>query len=466
MISKDFLDEERKKLWKEVVSLKDEIASLREDVNKATPDYEAEAKQSSKKASEYRNRSMEAKESADSALASTLSVKQSIEDFHSDLSTKKEEVQSALTVCGEATENVEEFYKKIVKLDDLLLKYDEYSSQVEEIKSYHDKGEETSTKINLLYSTISKKKKEVDEVYVNIFGYEEEDEETGEVKPVAGLKEDLEKAYSDLSSSIEQAHVALNTLEETTSEKNDKFLIAQEEKVVEKIGKWESEHAATSKKVKDLLPDALTAGLSHAFSEKRTSEIESGEKLNKVFNWSIFGLVLVSLVPFAVNAYLLNHGKGLEDVIRDLPRLLTSIIPLYIPLVWLAYSSNKKANLSKRLVEEYTHKEVLSKTFEGLSSQIESIEEDSISAELRIKLLYNLLDVSAENPGKLISNYDTSDHPLIDALEASSKLGESVKKLDKIPGLAKISGLLDKRAKRLIKEQTDNITDALESVDG
>ena len=74
------------------------------------------------------------------------------------------------------------------------------------------------------------------------------------------------------------------------------------------------------------------------------------------------------------------------------------------------------------------------------------------------------MEVSAENPGKLISNYNSSDHPLIDALETSSKLGENMRKLDKFPGLAKISELLDKRAKRLLKEQTDNITDALEAV--
>jgi len=56
--------------------------------------------------------------------------------------------------------------------------------------------------------------------------------------------------------------------------------------------------------------------------------------------------------------------------------------------MWVAYSSNRKMNLSKRLSEEYSHKEVLSKTFEGLSTQINNISDEKISGDLRNKLLY------------------------------------------------------------------------------
>tara|TARA_B110000211_G_scaffold31269_1_gene31730 strand:- start:2648 stop:4048 length:1401 start_codon:yes stop_codon:yes gene_type:complete len=464
MISNDFLDEEREKLWKEVLSLKDDVALLRVDLDKGTSDYEAEAKQSSRKSSEYRNRSQAAKEAAESALESIHLNQKYIDALHRKFRGHSDHIDNVLIQCNEATNKFDNFYTKIKDLETLLSKYDDYVSQINDINSYHDQSEETNSKINVLYSAISNHKKEVDEIYLSIFGFEENDEETGEARFISGKKQELEKAYSALSSGINEAESNIESLKESTSQSNEEFLNEQAEKVGEQIEKWDTEHASTTKKIKDLLPDALTTGLSHAFSEKRKSEINSGEKLSRVFGFSILGLVIVSLIPFGVNAYLLSGGKGLEDVIRDLPRLLTSIIPLYIPLVWLAYSSNKKANLSKRLVEEYTHKEVLSKTFEGLSSQIESIEEESISSELRIKLLYNLLEVSAENPGKLISNYNSSDHPLIDALETSSKLGENMRKLDKFPGLAKISELLDKRAKRLLKEQTDNIADALEAV--
>ncbi len=136
--------------------------------------------------------------------------------------------------------------------------------------------------------------------------------------------------------------------------------------------------------------------------------------------------------------------------------------PLYIPVLWLAYSANKSLKLSKRLIEEYTHKEVLSKTFEGLSQQIENIEDKDISSDLRTKLLYNIIEVNSENPGKLITDYNKSDHPLMDALDKSFKLANAVDKLSEIPGLSKLAAVLDKKSKRIIKEKQEKTNEGLD----
>ncbi|WP_170964616.1 hypothetical protein, partial [Vibrio sp. F13] len=70
---------------------------------------------------------------------------------------------------------------------------------------------------------------------------------------------------------------------------------------------------------------------------------------------------------------------------------------------------------------------------EGLSTQISKIGEDESSGELRTRLLFNLLQVNSENPGKLISDYNNSDHPIIDAIDKSSKLADAINKLDNVP---------------------------------
>ena len=56
-----YLEEERIKIW-------DRITELETSLNKKTSDYERDAKQASKKTSEFRNRSNEAKEQAENLL--------------------------------------------------------------------------------------------------------------------------------------------------------------------------------------------------------------------------------------------------------------------------------------------------------------------------------------------------------------------------------------------------------------
>src|SRR5690606_26841196 len=96
---------------------------------------------------------------------------------------------------------------------------------------------------------------------------------------------------------------------------------------------------------------------------------------------------------------------------------------------------------------------VLSKTFEGLSTQLESLENSPSSEELRTKLLFNILEVSSENPGKLISNYDKSDHPLMDALDKSIQLSNAISRIAKIPGMSKLVTTLEQKSDRMLAEE-------------
>jgi hypothetical protein len=174
-------------------------------------------------------------------------------------------------------------------------------------------------------------------------------------------------------------------------------------------------------------------------------------------------MVAVSLIPFGVDAYqLVGQGADLISVIKNTPSLIVAILPLYFPVLWFAYSSSKKLNLSKRLIEEYTHKAVLGGTFSGLSNQIESLpRESAVRDELRTRLLFNLLQVSSENPGKLITDYNKSDHPLMDALENSAKLSGSIETLSKLPGFSAIAQKLAARTEEILSNETKKVVDGL-----
>ena len=131
-------------------------------------------------------------------------------------------------------------------------------------------------------------------------------------------------------------------------------------------------------------------------------------------------------------------------------------------MLWLAYSSNKRINLSKRLIEEYTHKAVLGMTFDGLSNQVETLScEENVRSELRTKLLFSLLQVSSENPGKLITNYEKSDHPIMEALENSSKLSDSIKTLERIPGFKSLAKTLSDKSDKILSNESEKVSRGL-----
>lgn len=310
--------------------------------------------------------------------------------------------------------------------------------------------EENKEKSDLTLNEVNKKKKEIDSIHRNIFGYSQKDEYGSEVIEIEGLKVELEKAYNLLNENLEIVEVRVQKIKE---EYESKF-VAYEKSHNDK-------HASIIEEIKNLLPNALTAGLSSAFSKKKEDELKSSSGLQNKFNIGIGLLIFISLFPLFISIYFLNNGTELLEVINRIPRLVLAIIPMYIPALWFTISASKKLNLSKRLVEEYSHKEVLSRTYEGLSNQIANIQDPEQSEELKFRLLTNFLQVTSENPGKLISNYNTSDHPVMEALEQSYKFQLAIDKLDSIPGLGKISEFLGRKAKRLLDEKARKIEEGI-----
>ena len=315
------------------------------------------------------------------------------------------------------------------------------------------KGTDSYNKIVQLLKLSSDKRSEINSLYTEIVGHTE-DNEDGEKVEIPGLKSKLESVYSDLQSKVNSLQTQLTSI-----------ITSSQEKFNTKILEFQKSYDEIDKQIKNLLPSAMTAGLSHAYEKKREDEVKEEERQTTIFNWAIAGMVIVSLIPFAFSINQIRNNVDLLDVIMQLPRVVLAILPLYIPVLWLAYSSNKKRSLSKRLIEEYTHKEVLSKTFEGLSTQISNIEDPNISSDLKNRLLYNVLEVTSENPGKLISDYNKADHPFMEALDKSTQLANTIDKLSRIPGLGSLVETLQKRATTIIEDKAKQAKKGLEIVD-
>lgn len=464
----EYLEEERKKLWAKILNLEEEIV-------KKTSDYEDDAKKASKKTSEYRNRAEEAKE---------LTLK-----YQEEASRKLDEIQTSHKILYDEHIKITELYENSkVDITNIKSEYTELVNRKAEIENYVEQLEELfngstdlsdkikkveeafnsvsdyTSKINVANKSVLERKKEIDELYYEIMGYKDEDEQGNETE-IKGLKSELENSYTEIKSNLSETTILITKIEEENTKKYKEFTEQKDIDYKTTMERWEREYAATHNKIQSLLPNALTAGLSHAYSKKKEDEVAESVRLSRRFTQAIWGMVCVSLIPFTISIIQLLNGKLLKEVLLDMPRFVLSILPLYIPVLWVAYSANRKLNLSKRLIEEYTHKEVLSKTYEGLSHQINELDDKSISADLRNQLLYTILEVSSENPGKLISDYNKSDHPIMDALEKSAKLGSTVDKLSKFPGLLRLTALLEKRSTAIIEEQNNLANKGIQEIE-
>lgn len=386
------------------------------------------------------------------------SLRDKVAEQASEATQKNSEVESTLGSIKAAEveyqETLSSVKQKLGILDAAFAKYPNLEEEIELLESAAASAQENEKKTDLSLSNINKRREEVEDLHRQVFGYTHRDETTGEEKQVPGLKEELEKAYEKLDGRIGAIRKEVG---EVSGKYQDAFKAFEKEHKVK--------YRSINDEISSLLPGALTAGLSAAFAEKKKEEVKNSEVLQKRFQTGIWLMAGASLIPILAGGFFLFRGLGWEQVLLRVPRMVFTMLPLYIPILWFTYSASKKLNLSKRLIEEYAHKEVLSRTYEGLAKQIQALGDAGQSAELRFRLLANFLMATSENPGKLISNYQASDHPVMEALEQSYKLQVAVDKLEGIPGLDKLAAKFEKRRVAKISEREEKIKDGLDDIE-
>lgn len=367
--------------------------------------------------------------------------------------SNSELLKTNLEKSAESLKTIEETKDKLsvfsVEFEQLSAKSDTAKSKLELFEKSIEAVEDSKTKILITQKSTRDLLLEVKTLHGEIFGSEEEDKESGEVVKVEGLVGKLETAYSEVEMELKELDNRFKELQKSKQIEYEKM--AQD---------WGNEFTSLKIKIEGLLPGALSAGLSQAYEEKKNSENAEIKTSSKTFYLAIAGLTLISILPVTLYIYLLIWvEKSFEDIARLAPNVFLAMLPLYIPCLWVAYSSDKRAKLSKRLAEEYAHKSSLSKTFEGISKQVSNISDNTLSATLESKLLYNLIQVSSENPGKLISDYDKSDHPLYEALDKGIAFTESLEKISLIPGIDTIIARVKKRNQKRLEDLSEGLND-------
>lgn len=456
----NYLESERKKLWEEITYIKEKIDSLKIDTQKAQALAESkisEDENSAKEAATSASKSAAiSKEKVDEIITIYTEIKETYNEYTKN-KTNLKNVISKIKKTQDAFNSISEKQQLLIDLQEEVQKtYNiatSTSSKIDDIVERINESElnikSTSTKINDLLVKSSEYKKEISDAFDDVMGYDYEDENTGEEKHEKGLKKELEESFDELSKNIK------NQKEELSN-----FIDTNKSNFNELKESYDAVFAERKAKIDSLLPDALTAGLSSAYEKKKSDEIENFATNRIRFNKAIIALVIISIIPVAIDAVLyFKFGYSFISIVENLPKLLSFSIPIYLPVLWFALNANKEMKLSRRLIEEYAHKEVLAKTYQGLEKQIKSLDNNDNILNLKAKLLHNMVSASAENPGKLITDYNRTDNPIFEILDRSVALSETFDKLKNIPGFAKIASYYksqEKSEKEIANKKVEN----------
>jgi hypothetical protein len=465
----EYLESERKKLWSKLLDLEKML-------RKKSSDFENESRESASRAKTLFEECQKSQESFSALLSEVTEATSKIRVNLSDVEVKSREIaefydqaESNVEKIGVSATEIEKRRIKVVeqadKLDVVFEETDDIVKKIEDLKKQSERSTELSAKVEVIHKSIASKKEEIDEIYYEIIGYTETDELTDKKVTVKGLKDELKDSYTQIKLDLTALAESFEAEKTSTVKNLDSLKVLTESDLKTFYKTWEVNLVELKKQIEKLLPNALTAGLSYAYSEKKDLEIADNKSYSKYFSISILGMLVISLIPFGVSINSLVEGTGLNETILRLPRLVLAILPLYVPVLWIAYSNNRKGNLSKRLIEEYSHKEVLSKTYEGLSKQISGLGDSTQENDLKNRLLFNILEVSAENPGKLISDYNKSDHPLMDALDKSVKLTDAVERLARIPGFTRIAASLSRKSETILERENIKASKGIDAIE-
>lgn len=422
-----YLDDERKKLWQELRQTQENVTMLMSVLSSSMPDEQKALAQITMKAARAYARIKE-RDAQTAQFVEHIDAAKTLGEECREMFKTLNGWRDRLAISEQEVSNArKEFDAKLSGLEDRANTLKERERVIEEFVNQSDATtDEAQAQLDAIeekHAEIDNKYQEIAKVHRLLFGFTKDN---GEV--VEGKKQDLENTYDELEQQIDKTQADAEAFEKEYKEKCSTFLASAK-----------AEADALSSKVRGLLPDAMTAGLSSAYLENRETEEQEQQKQMKLFSRCIWCMMGLALLPIGLNLWLWLHlHKDLLDILAMLPREVTCILPIYIPLFWLAIFANKRVNLSKRLIEEYKHKEAVSKTYEGLTRQIAEIDDEESSRELQKRLLFNTIMLSEKNPGELIKNFNRPDNPLLDMLNQGSRLADAVDKLSRFPGIEKI----------------------------
>lgn len=296
------LNEEKGYLWKAVEELKAKIDETNNQLNlleQSAPDHFSKVLGARQRVSEVKNKAEERLGEIDAIYKSVEAAKELVtslkEEAESNLATVKEYESTA----SDKSESIAQYHEQyldskaeideaLVELNRLVAEKERLAAKVESLSEQVTSTELVANKLKSLLTTATKQKSEFDTLHGEIFGFKYEDENGEEVEQ-AGLKNELEIAYSKVKSDVSSLNEEVSNIEQRYNEKLDTIEGKYQEGLQSFVSKAEKQYSSIVEQIKSLLPDALTAGLSGAYIDKIKVEKEQLEKHEASFNKRLVG---------------------------------------------------------------------------------------------------------------------------------------------------------------------------------
>lgn len=178
----------------------------------------------------------------------------------------------------------------------------------------------------------------------------------------------------------------------------------------------------------NILKKGTQAGLAGSFVAAKEEAKNNAYKHKGMF----YRFVAAIPATFILGTLYLLTCHPNEIIMANAPMLIPISFFIFLPLIWLGISNNKKMNQYYKLEQEYAHKEALARSFEGYKEQIEDIYSKDDNKDLLQGLLKVNIDEFKNNPSNALGDVPSADHPYKMALKMLkfwSKFGNDAKKI-------------------------------------
>jgi hypothetical protein len=189
-----------------------------------------------------------------------------------------------------------------------------------------------------------------------------------------------------------------------------------------RLAELDTESADRLEKVENLLRGATSAGLAHAFDQRRQTFL----KPHGLWQWVFIGS-LVLLVILALNGLWTVYHIDKAPQWDELVRMWLSRIPLVGALVWLAMHASREAALAKRMEEDYGYKSAIATCFEGFRKEMTAIDMSMKSDSALAKLCADTLTTMATPPGRIYDKHSLATTPLDELKDLTKAATEAAK---------------------------------------